>query len=557
MTVVDKASPEPGGGTGSGDAADPARYQARIRRNDYSALQPPAIGDWTPRLCVSVVVPAYGNAEKLGLVLAALAAQTYPPHLLEAVVVDDGTDPPLSLPEIRPTTTRIVRPNSGVWGPSHAVNAGVAASDGEVVLRLDSDMLVYRDHVESQLRWHHLADYLGVLGHKRFVNHAPGKLAPQHIYEAVRHGRAAELFKRDMGGELWIEKILDRTDTLRSAGHRAYQVFTGATCSMRRDLFNAVGGMDATLVLGEDVELGYRLAQAGAVFVPDLDSSGWHLGQPQMRARREEGTRYRTPYVAHRVPDSHLRRNIPGRQWQVPYVDVVISVDGHPWERVCDTVDGLLAGEKNDIRIVLVGPWATLDAASCRAPLDDPRIDLRLLRETYRLDSRIRLSDAPPNRDVSVPFRLTLPADSRPTRQTLSTLIDIAEKDGAGLVCVLSRRTRSRRTSKGAAHPRLERTAAFARAYHLGATADDIDEVVDEIYGVRWVDGSRVFAGDPPKKKRNPAEPPTCPACSGQVEAAQRLAERERARADRLERRLRWLRGAPTSGFWRRVLSGG
>ncbi|GAA2008908.1 hypothetical protein GCM10009799_40860 [Nocardiopsis rhodophaea] len=550
MTVVDTTSPEPGGGAGSGGAADPADHQPRIRRNDYSVLRPPPIGGWTPTLGVSVIIPAYGNAEKLRLVLASLAAQTYPAHLMETVVVDDGTDPPLSLPEIRPDDTRIIRPNTRVWGPSHAVNAGVAASDGEVVLRLDSDMVVYRDHVESQLRWHHLADYLGVLGDKRFVDYAPESRTPHQVYEAVREGRAAELFDHDSGGELWIEKILARTNRLRSEGAQAYRIFTGASCSVRRDLFDTVGGMDPTLVLGEDAELGYRLAQAGAVFVPDLDSSGWHLGLPSMRVRREEGTRYRVPYIGHRIADSPLRRDIRGRQWQVPYAEVIVHVYNRPWEQVCDTVDRLLTGETDDIRVVLVGPWTALDTDPSRAPLDDPKIELRLLRETYRVDSRVHLSDAVPVRDGSVPFRLTLPAGSRPTHHALSTLIDIAEKEKAGLVGVVLPTP-----PDGGAHPRLERTAAFARAYRLGATTNDVDEIVDEIYGVRWVDGTGVFVDVPPRGK-NGKEPPACRECGEKLAAAQRRAAHERARANRFQRQLRWLRRSPSSRFWRRVLSG-
>nr|WP_281382002.1 glycosyltransferase [Nocardiopsis mwathae] len=500
---------------------------------------------------VSVVIPAHGNADKLPLVLAALAAQSYPERLMQTVVVDDGSDPPLTLPEIRPERTRIVRPDPSVWGPGGAVNTGVAVSEGAVVLRLDSDMLIHRDHVESQLRWHHRADYLGVIGDKRFVDFTPGDLSAQEAFEAVRDGRAAELFGRDNGPEVWIERILNRTDRLRSEGPRAYRVFTGATCSVRRELFDAVGGMDPTLLLGEDVELGYRLAQAGVVFIPELGAGAWHLGEARTRMRHEEATRYRIPSVGHRIPDSDLRRDIRGRRWQVPYVDAVIDVGDHPWERVRDTVDGLLTGEVDDVRVTLVGPWAELDADERRAPLDDPRLDLRLLRETYRTDDRVRFGDVPPVRDGAVPFRFTLPADSRPTRWALRTLIETADRERAGLVGVLLRGS-----GEEAPYPRLERTAAFARAYRLGATAADVDRLVDEIYGVRWVDGDGVFADD-----REHREPTPCCACQEKLEDARRQAgreriraERERARADRYDRQLRWLRESPSPGLWRRIL---
>ena len=80
----------------------------RIRHNDYSPLTPPPLGDWVPRLTASVVIPARGAQHRLDLTLAALAAQTYPASLTEVIVVDDGSSPPLRLPEIRPENTRII-----------------------------------------------------------------------------------------------------------------------------------------------------------------------------------------------------------------------------------------------------------------------------------------------------------------------------------------------------------------------------------------------------------------------------------------------------------------
>ncbi|MFD3684365.1 glycosyltransferase family 2 protein, partial [Nocardiopsis sp. NPDC058631] len=35
--------------------------QPRVPRNDHGILRPPALGEWTPVLSVSVVVPAHGH----------------------------------------------------------------------------------------------------------------------------------------------------------------------------------------------------------------------------------------------------------------------------------------------------------------------------------------------------------------------------------------------------------------------------------------------------------------------------------------------------------------
>ncbi|WP_345155327.1 glycosyltransferase, partial [Nonomuraea rubra] len=130
---------------------------------------------------MSVVVPAHGGQDKLDLTLAALAAQTYPAHLMEVLVVDDGSRPPIRLPEIRPVNTRLVRVEDG-WGISNAVNTGAKAADGEIIQRLDSDMVACREHIEALARWHHVTDYLVTIGMKKFVE--PPCVTPGQVFRA-------------------------------------------------------------------------------------------------------------------------------------------------------------------------------------------------------------------------------------------------------------------------------------------------------------------------------------------------------------------------------------
>uniref|UniRef100_UPI0004776EF0 glycosyltransferase n=1 Tax=Nocardiopsis ganjiahuensis TaxID=239984 RepID=UPI0004776EF0 len=173
--------PAQGGAVGPEREAD--HGQPWVFRNDYARLDVPALGEWTPTLSVSVVIPAHGGPDKLALVLASLAAQSYPAHLMEVVVVDDGSPEPLSLPRVRPENTVVLPSAPDGWGSAHAVNTGVAASSGQVVLRLDADMLVYREHVESQMRWHHQVDYAVVMGHKMFVDFDPAAMTPEYVHE--------------------------------------------------------------------------------------------------------------------------------------------------------------------------------------------------------------------------------------------------------------------------------------------------------------------------------------------------------------------------------------
>ncbi|MFD3688999.1 glycosyltransferase family 2 protein, partial [Nocardiopsis sp. NPDC058631] len=70
MTTSDSASSRevPAGSSAGGPEGEvPERTvptpaeQPRLHRNDHGILRPPALGEWTPVLSVSVVVPAHGH----------------------------------------------------------------------------------------------------------------------------------------------------------------------------------------------------------------------------------------------------------------------------------------------------------------------------------------------------------------------------------------------------------------------------------------------------------------------------------------------------------------
>ena len=550
-SAYDATGPSPLVETAPPQGGPPA--QPRIHRNDYAVLDVPDLGEWTPTLSVSVVIPAHEGADKLSLVLASLAAQSYPAHLMEVIVVDDGSPEPLTPPRVRPENTRIIRSAEGGWGSAHAVNTGVAAATGQVILRLDADMLVHREHVESQLRWHHEVDYAVVLGHKLFVDFDPSAMVPEYVYEEVAAGRGDTLFDRENADPHWVERFIDRTDRLRSAGHEGFKVYVGATGSLHRDLYLTSGGMDPEMVLGGDSEFGHRLAQRGAVFVPDLDSSSWHLGRSQMQEQRDAGTRYRMPFVSNRVPDFHLRRKRPERQWEVPLVDVVLDVVERTLEEVDETAGALLCGSTPDLRLWMVGPWSRLHGDR-RAPLEEEFLDLRLTHETFRGDPRVRFVESPPETDPRVPYRLYLEAGPPPTPDALAELVKTCDRSGAGLLCApLPGALRA-----GEGILRLERVAAFERARHLDprVAGKDLDHLVEEVFGIHWAPATGIVASLGPEEAELEERAPT-----GRKEAsAERLkaelrqatdrGDRMRRRAERAERKLRWF----TPSLFRRVL---
>ncbi|WP_327087055.1 glycosyltransferase [Nonomuraea sp. NBC_01738] len=448
----------------------------RVRGNDYRSLDLPET--WTPELRVSVIIPAYGGQDKLDLVLAALARQTYPAALTEVIVVDNGSAPPLRLPDERPPATRLVTCDAP--GRANARNTGLALATGDVIHWLDSDVLLTPGSIEAHMRWHHQAPYLAVTGYIRFTDaEAPAEL-PDDLEKAFEPAEPHS----------WIVDLVERTHGLTDNPQRPFSLHVGGATSVNAALIAAAGPMDDDLILGQDTEMGYRLAQAGAVFVPEPRARAYHLG-PTMRMRDKAAIdRVSHAFVADRIPSYRWLRSHPGRGYKVPYVAVV--VDGTAgYEQVRATTDALLAGTVPDISIILTAPWDTLRRER-RAPLKDPALDLVLVHGHYEHEPRVRLA---PHDDVdpAVPFVLRLPPGWIPAEDTLAELLDLARDEALGLVNVLLAES-----PDGLVTARLERRSSFARAAMVCRPDEDLDDVVDEVSGVAWAEGETYgFTRDP------------------------------------------------------------
>lgn len=455
--------------------------QPRVHLNDWRSLAPPPAPD-RARLSVSFVIPARG-APLLPHVLASLATQTYPDHLVEVIVVDDGSDPPLLLPELRPERTRLVRATDG-WGRAHACSTGAAVAEGDVIHWLDADMALAADELERHMRWHHLLDHAVVMGTKTFIDPAEGLPSPAELHRLLAAGEDPFAGDRWRAPHDWVEEYVDRTDRLTAMPHRSYLVHVGACASVGRELYESSGGMDVRLRLGEDIELGYRLAQKGAVFVPEDDARSWHLGRSTVMRREDEVNRYNRPRLRDAIADMRHWRG-RGRVFRVPWFEVVVDARGHDHETVAHTVEGCLAGNPTDLRVLLVGDWSSVPDGR-HDPLDDPWQDVRMLAAEYSSDARVTLVDEVPASAFPSMFRVWLPTGWSPGRTTLRVLLrDLVRDNGLLRVPLPDGST-----------VRVERTSTFERAARVLASAlvadpagsAELDACVTELAGALVVE---------------------------------------------------------------------
>ncbi|MFY1686363.1 glycosyltransferase family 2 protein [Plantactinospora sp. WMMB782] len=183
-------------------------------------------------LTVSVVVPCYNAARTLRACLRSVLAQTYRP--VEVLLVDDG-----STDESREIAAelgcRVLRQpeNRGV---SAARNAGVAATRGEVVFFLDSDVALAPDA---------LGNAVDILA----TNPAVGAVHGTYDTEPLIDDGPVERY-RILHAVHWRRRHVGEVRTV---------IF--ALAALRRDVLRAVGPLHEGLRDCEDVEYSSRLAR--------------------------------------------------------------------------------------------------------------------------------------------------------------------------------------------------------------------------------------------------------------------------------------------------------
>lgn len=186
---------------------------------------------------VTVVIPVRDNPSGLNRLLLSLRG-------LRVVIVDDGSVTPVMASEFEDMhcDIRILR-NARSKGPAAARNAGLRACETDFVAFLDSDVVPRRGWLEALLG--HFCDPAVALVAPRIValQQSDGVVAR---YEAVRSSL-------DLG--------------LREApvvpfGKVSYVPSAAIIC--RRSVLVEIGGFDESLTSGEDVDLCWRLSEAGA-----------------------------------------------------------------------------------------------------------------------------------------------------------------------------------------------------------------------------------------------------------------------------------------------------
>jgi glycosyltransferase involved in cell wall biosynthesis len=283
-----------------------------IRGNDWSALVPPAGATWTPTRRVSICIPA-NNPSNLERVLDAISLQTYPSSMMEVVIADDGSEPPITVTGRYPFPVSVVRlERTLAFGAGRGRNAAACGASGDLLVFLDADIVPERQVIASYARWFVDRSDVLVMGLCRFADME--ELTDEDLRRLVaENGLGAHFEGKDVDDHDWREKTFRRTDDLRLEAVDAFRIVIGATFAVSADQYWAVGGFRELGIRGiEDTEFGYRVHANGAIMVLDRDAVHWHQGRRNMSLDRREQIRIqRAPYVERLLPVRGFRGHVP------------------------------------------------------------------------------------------------------------------------------------------------------------------------------------------------------------------------------------------------------
>ena len=194
---------------------------------------------------LSVILPTYNEPELLVGALQSLSQQDFPPGGVEIIVVDDASpaiDPDHLCAALGPFPLKLIRHEIN-QGRARARNSGIRASDGEIIIFLDSDMTVRNDFLQAYTSLHQQYSETVFIGNIHFGPQVPDSCLARYIDRRGVH--------RLKPGEVV-----------------PFKCFVTGNSSIGRDPLLRVGLFDEdfTAYGGEDLELGYRLHRHGLTF---------------------------------------------------------------------------------------------------------------------------------------------------------------------------------------------------------------------------------------------------------------------------------------------------
>ena len=245
---------------------------------------------------LSVVIPTYNRCERLARVLDALAEQRTRTDAgrafaFDVIVVSDGStdgtnamvrDFAASFP------LRLIEQDNA--GPGAARNAGIDASEAEIVVFIDDDVIPEPGLLAAHAAMHGDASPRVVVG--PMLTPSDGELSPWVAWEQHQ-----------------LEK---QYRSLAATGVMHHRQFYTGNASVPASALREVGGFDTSFRRAEDVELAHRLHLLGLDFVFEPRAEGYHYAERSLDSWCQVASDYGANDVIFSETQPEVRKQLRG-----------------------------------------------------------------------------------------------------------------------------------------------------------------------------------------------------------------------------------------------------
>ncbi|HEX2526678.1 MAG TPA: glycosyltransferase family 2 protein [Geminicoccus sp.] len=234
------------------------------------SIQLPSVVETSPARCdlptVTIVIPTFNERDHIADCLRTVLATDYPPGRFEVIVVDgmsdDGTPSIVGgFAQMHPCLSLRDNPDRL---PAFAMNIGISAARGEIIVRLDAHATYPSSYVRQCIQR---------LQQSRAANVGPAcRTLPGAPTMVARTIAAALSHPFGVGNARF-----------RTGGREPMPVDTVPFGCWRRDVLVAAGGFRTDLPYAEDDELNARLRRNGGVVLLDPGIQAGYFARPTLR----------------------------------------------------------------------------------------------------------------------------------------------------------------------------------------------------------------------------------------------------------------------------------
>ncbi|TBR43560.1 glycosyltransferase [Marinomonas agarivorans] len=232
-------------------------------------------------LC-SVIIPTYNRYELLALTLNSLVKQDFVKQDYEVIVIDDGssdnTKELVASYQTKITVSYFYQADRG-YRVAKARNTGIRHAQGDICIFIDSGVIAPTGFVAAHWHAHRSKTKLALCGYVYCFNE--DNEDAQDIIRLIKPGHPNETIRLLQETKQYLDIRESFYQRYSEALHKLkapWLVYWAGNASAPRQLLIDVGLFDEHFTSwgAEDVELGYRLFQAGAHFALNRQACAIH-----------------------------------------------------------------------------------------------------------------------------------------------------------------------------------------------------------------------------------------------------------------------------------------